>query len=85
MGMPDVARIDGIRIVFFFDEHPPPHFHAEYAEYQAMINIETLRVAEGGLPRPQLRKVVAWAKTRKSELLDAWICCRSDLTPGKIT
>jgi Domain of unknown function (DUF4160) len=82
--MPKVATIDGIRIFFFFDEHPPPHFHAEYAEYQAMIDIETLRVIEGDLPRPQHRKVVTWAKTRKPQLLDAWISCRSDLTPGKI-
>jgi Domain of unknown function (DUF4160) len=83
--MARVATVDGIQIVFFFDEHPPPHFHAEYAEYQAMIDIETLRVIEGGLPRPQTRKVLAWAKTRKSELLDAWFSCRSDMPPGKIT
>jgi Domain of unknown function (DUF4160) len=83
--MARVATVDGIQIVFFFDEHPPPHFHAEYAEYQAMIDIETLRVIEGGLPRPQTRKVLAWAKTRKSKLLDAWFSCRSDMPPGKIT
>jgi len=82
--MPKVAMVDGIRIAFFFDEHPPPHFHAEYAEYQAMVDIETLRIVEGGLPRPQYRKLVAWAKTRKSELLKAWISCRSDLTPDDI-
>jgi hypothetical protein len=30
-----VAIIDGVRIEFYFDEHPPPHFHARYAEFIA--------------------------------------------------
>ena len=29
--VPTVAIIDGVRIEFYFDEHPPPHFHARYA------------------------------------------------------
>jgi len=34
----------------FFDEHPPPHFHAEYGEYEALINIDTLGLFAGKLP-----------------------------------
>ncbi len=83
--MPTVATVDGVKINFYFDDHPPPHFHAEHAEYRAMIDIDTLRIIEGGLPRPHYRRVVAWAKTRKPELLLAWTYCRSDLTPEKIT
>ena len=82
--MPTVATIDGIKIQFYWDEHPPSHFHAEYAEHRAMIDIDTLDMLEGGLPRPQYRKVVAWAKLRKASLLGAWISCRSDINPGKI-
>jgi hypothetical protein len=40
--MPVVARIDGIKIRFFNDEHPPPHFHAEYAEHVAVTRREAL-------------------------------------------
>jgi hypothetical protein len=29
--VPTVAIIDGVKIDFYFDEHPPPHFHARYA------------------------------------------------------
>jgi hypothetical protein len=49
--MPTVAVIDGIKIEFYFDGHPPPHFHAKYAEYRAVIRIDPLKVIYGGLPK----------------------------------
>jgi hypothetical protein len=82
--MPTVAIIDGMKIKFYFDEHPPPHFHAEYAEHEAVISLDTLEIVAGTLPRSQYRKVVAWCRTRKRELLRAWTWCQSDLTPRKI-
>ena len=33
--MPVVAIVDGVKIEFYPDEHPPPHFHARYAEFVA--------------------------------------------------
>ena len=27
--MPTVAVVEGVKVQFFFDDHPPPHFHAE--------------------------------------------------------
>jgi hypothetical protein len=82
--MPIVAEFNGIKILFYWDEHPPIHFHVAYAEFQAQIDIDSLRVIKGSLPVAQYRKVVAWAKPRKSELLMAWLRCRSDLNPGRI-
>ena len=82
--MPLVAVIDGIKIEFYFDDHPPPHFHAKYAEYRAVIRIDTLKVVRGGLPKGAERKVLAWAKVRTSALRKAWDVCRSDGDPGKI-
>jgi hypothetical protein len=82
--MPTVAIIDAVKIKFYYDEHPPPHFHAQYAEYEAMIDLDSLEIVAGALPRPQYRSVVAWSRTRKGELLRAWTRCRSDLTPGRI-
>jgi hypothetical protein len=82
--MPTVATFDGIKIQFYWDEHPPPHFHAEVGEYRAMIDIETLEIIVGHIPRPQLRKVVTWGRTRSQELMEAWVRCRSDRNPGRI-
>lgn len=48
--MPEVARFYGIVMKVFFGDHPPPHFHAIYGEYNALIDIELLAVLEGDLP-----------------------------------
>jgi len=39
--MPEVCRFLGIVIGIFPREHPPPHFHAAYGEYQITVDIET--------------------------------------------
>jgi hypothetical protein len=35
----------------FFNDHPPPHFHARSSEFEATIEIGTLAVIEDQLPR----------------------------------
>jgi hypothetical protein len=82
--MPIVAVLDGIKIQFYWDDHPPAHFHAEYGEFRASVAIDSLRIIAGYIPASQYRKVVAWARSRKGQLLEAWITCQSDLHPGKI-
>ncbi len=34
--MPEVSRFYGIVIKIFYDDHNPPHFHAEYGEYEVL-------------------------------------------------
>jgi hypothetical protein len=41
----------GIVIQMFWKDHSPPHFHALYAEYEALIDIRTLEVIQGHLPK----------------------------------
>ena len=40
--MPTISRFFGIVIQMFWREHAPPHFHALYGEYEALIDIRTL-------------------------------------------
>jgi hypothetical protein len=49
--MPTISMFYGIVIQMFWKDHPPPHFHALYAEHEAMINIQTLKVEKGYLPK----------------------------------
>ena len=35
--MPTISRFYGILIKMFFDDHNPPHFHAEYGSFKALI------------------------------------------------
>jgi hypothetical protein len=48
--MPMIGRFDRILIQMYFADHAPPHFHALYAEFEALIAIQTLEVIRGELP-----------------------------------
>jgi hypothetical protein len=45
----------------FWGDHAPPHFHALYAEYEVLIDIHTLEVVRGSMPRRALALVLEWA------------------------
>ena len=49
--MPTISTFYGILIQIFWREHGPPHFHALYAEHEALIDIRTLEVLQGNLPK----------------------------------
>lgn len=70
--MPEIARFYGIIIKLFFGDHPPPHFHAVYGEYNALFNIETLEMIEGDLPPRAMKMVIEWAGQQQNELLLMW-------------
>ena len=48
--MPAISRFFGIIIKMYFNDHNPPHFHAEYGEHEAVYVIETLELLRGTLP-----------------------------------
>ena len=70
--MPEVSRFLGIVIKLFYEDHNPPHFHAEYGESMALIDIRTLTVFSGRLPPRVLGLVIEWATLHQRELLDDW-------------
>ena len=52
--MPTISVFYGILIQMFWQEHAPPHFHALYGEFEALIDIRTFEVRRGFLPRRAL-------------------------------
>jgi len=70
--MPEISRFLGIVIYMYFNEHNPPHFHAEYNEYKASINIGTLGLMEGKLPSRVMSLVIEWAQEHQNELKENW-------------
>ena len=44
--MPEISRFFGIVVKMYWDEHNPPHFHVEYADCNAVINIKTLELTK---------------------------------------
>jgi hypothetical protein len=79
-----VARVRGIRIEFYMDEHPPPHFHAVGGPGRVQIEIATLSVMRGHMEPDKLRSVLSWASLHRPALMAAWEACRRHEDPGVI-
>jgi hypothetical protein len=73
-----------VKIQIFFGDHPPPHFHARFAEHQALFVIPTLEILEGSLPAPKLEVVRSWARAHASELIVCWQRAALRQDPGRI-
>ncbi len=82
--MPELCRFFGIVIRMYAGDHPPPHFHAEYAEHEVQISIRDRRVMSGRLPPRQSKLVMEWAAKREADLLTAWARASADEAPGTI-
>jgi hypothetical protein len=67
--MPRISSFCGIVIWMYFDDHNPPHFHAEYREYMARVVIDSLEPLDEELPRRALRLVQEWAALHRDELI----------------
>lgn len=73
--MPRISSFYGITIWMYYDEakhRGRPHFHARYGEEEASIDIESLAVIAGSLPRRASRLVTEWAAEHQVELRDNW-------------
>lgn len=75
--MPEISRFLGIVILMYFNDHDPPHFHVQYNEFKAIIEIESLAVRDGHVPGRVLGLVIEWAELHKGELLSNWKSLRT--------
>ena len=82
--MPTVAMVDGVKVIFYRNDHLPPHFHAAFAEHQALISLESLDVLEGALPKAKLKGVLDWAASHREELQACWNKVQNNEHPGKV-
>lgn len=82
--MPELSRFYGIIIRMFYDDHPPPHFHAVYQGEQVQVDINTLEVIEGRMSRRALALVFEWAGLHREELRRAWEQASTNQEPSKI-
>ena len=81
--MPELSRFLGIVIGIFSREHPPPHFHAVYGEYQITVEIKT-GVVHGEFPKRALRHVLEWLELHQDELKANWELVMNGEAPYKI-
>ena len=70
--MPRLSEFYGIAIYMYFADHNPPHFHAIYAEHEALIQISDGSMLRGGLPKTAAKLVEQWRTLHQDELLADW-------------
>lgn len=72
--MPTISRFYGliIRMNLRSREHNPPHIHAEYGEYEALIDLRDLSVVRGKLPNRALEMTLEWTSHNQQKLLEMW-------------
>ena len=70
--MPEICRFYGIVIKMYFADHAPPHFHAEYAEFEARIAIDSLAVISGKLPPRAMGLVAEWTTLHQQDPTTLW-------------
>lgn len=68
----------------FWRDHDPPHFHAVYGDQKAAVEIRSLEIIEGHLPRRAMALTLEWAALHRAELMEDWQLCATKLTPRRI-
>ena len=77
--MPTISIFFSIKIMMFWNDHAPPHFHAGLVGHDedTIIDIRTLEVlVQGTLKRRALGLVLDWAELHREELLANWDLAR---------
>lgn len=70
--MPIISTFFGIIIRMFFDDHAPPHFHAEFQGEAATFDFEG-KTVHGSIRSATARRLIRrWAQLHRAELERNW-------------
>jgi len=70
--VPRLSEFYGIVIYMYWEDHQPPHFHAIYGEFEALVSIDDGSFVRGELPRAAGRLVREWIDIHRDELAANW-------------
>lgn len=85
--MPILSMFYGIVVYMYaFDNqrHHRPHFHAEFAEFSAVIAIDDGDILDGDLPKAKMKLVQAWLEIHREDLMADWKLAVQGLPPQRI-
>ncbi len=54
-----------------YNDHNPPHIHAEYQDYEVIVMIQTGEIC-GKMPKRAVNLIWEWLDIYRSELLENW-------------
>ena len=82
--MPEITRFFGIIIRMFYDDHNPPHFHAEFGGKKAVMDFRG-NILQGDLgSKTALRLIREWTDLHQAELAEDWELARASQEIKKI-
>jgi hypothetical protein len=82
--MPEISRFFGLIVRMYYNEHEPPHMHAEYQGNKALVDFEG-NVLKGRLgSRTALRLLRQWIELHAEELEEDWRLARNGQETRKI-
>ncbi|HOC69510.1 MAG TPA: DUF4160 domain-containing protein [Candidatus Hydrogenedentes bacterium] len=83
--MPEISRFLGIVIRMFYDDHNPPHLHAEYGGNKVLLDFQG-NILQGSLKsKTALRLVREWIDIHELELMENWEHARTGNPLNKIS
>jgi len=77
--VPAISAFFGILIRMFYNEHTPPHFHAEYQGERASFDFGGNVIAGEFRSRTARRLVAEWALLHRAELEGDWERARTGM------
>ena len=70
--MGKLHQIGNVTIRVYANDHLPPHFHVIAPDTEALVEIGTLTVLRGALPRTEGKTILAWATAHRTALAAEW-------------
>jgi hypothetical protein len=76
--MPVISRFFGVIIRMYYDEHNPPHFHAEYQGNEAIFDMQG-NIIKGNLKSKTATKLVReWVDLHQQDIEKNWDLARKN-------
>lgn len=82
--MPVLSTFFGVVVRMFHADHAPPHFHVRYAEFSAVVEIESGSILGGRLPGRCAALVEEWRSIHVADLRAAWEAAQNSRAPQRI-
>jgi Domain of unknown function (DUF4160) len=70
--MPTIHRLSRAKVCMYADDHEPPHFHLLGPGWAGVIDLDTLVICRGTIPKQDFLEAVQWAKENSLFLLSEW-------------
>jgi len=82
--MPEISRFFGIVVRMYYDEHNPPHLHAEYSGNKAIFDFQGNVIKGNLLSKTATKLMREWIDIYENELMEDWKLARANKKIKKI-